>query len=70
MFTGRRPFESEDRAALRKIHLYEQPPDPRTLRSDLPDLLAQVILSCLEKSRVKRPPTASDLERALLRVRV
>jgi HAMP domain-containing protein len=70
MFTGRRPFESEDRAELRRTHLYEQPPDPRTRRSDMPDLLAQVILACLEKSRVKRPPTASDLERALLRVRV
>ena len=70
MFTGQRPFESEDRAELRRTHLYEQPPDPRTRRHDMPDLLAQVILACLEKSRVKRPPTASDLERALLRVRV
>jgi serine/threonine-protein kinase len=70
MFTGERPFESDDRAELRRTHLYEQPPDPRTKRSDMPDLLAQVILACLEKSRVKRPPTASDLERALLRIRV
>jgi serine/threonine-protein kinase len=70
MFTGRRPFESDDRAELRRIHLYEEPPDPRTKRSGMPDLLAQVILACLEKSRVKRPPTASDLERALLRIRV
>jgi hypothetical protein len=36
----------------------------------MPDLLAQIILACLEKTRVKRPPTASDLERALLRIRV
>jgi serine/threonine-protein kinase len=70
MFTGRRPFESDDRAELRRTHLYEPPPDPRTKRSDMPDLLAQVILACLEKTRVKRPPTATDLERALLRVRV
>jgi HAMP domain-containing protein len=69
MFTGSRPFESDERAELRRRHLYESPPDPRTKRSDLPDLLAQVILACLEKTRVKRPPTASDLERALLRVR-
>jgi serine/threonine-protein kinase len=70
MFTGSRPFESDDRAELRRTHLYEPPPDPRTKRSDMPDLLAQVILACLEKTRVKRPPTATDLERALLRVRV
>jgi serine/threonine-protein kinase len=70
MFTGRRPFESEDREELRRTHLYEQPSDPRSRRSDIPDLLAQVIMACLEKSRVKRPPTASDLERALLRIRV
>jgi len=70
MFTGSRPFESDERAELRRSHLYEPPPDPRTKRSDLPDLLAQVILACLEKTRVKRPPTASDLERALLRVRI
>jgi serine/threonine-protein kinase len=70
MFTGSRPFESDDREELRRTHLYEPPPDPRTRRSDLPDLLAQVILACLEKTRVKRPATAADLERALLRVRV
>jgi len=70
MFTGSRPFESDDRVELRRSHIYEPPADPRTKRSDLPDLLAQVILACLEKTRVKRPPTASDLERALLRVRI
>jgi HAMP domain-containing protein len=70
MFTGRRPFESEDGATLLRMHLHEAPPDPRTLRPELPDALCQAILACLAKSRVQRPSTAADLERALLRVRV
>ncbi|HKC14159.1 MAG TPA: protein kinase [Vicinamibacteria bacterium] len=70
MFTGQRPFESEDRDTLLRMHLHDPPRDPRTLRPELPDALCHAILACLAKSRVQRPATASDLERALLRVKI
>jgi serine/threonine-protein kinase len=70
MFTGQRPFESEDRETLLRMHLHEPPRDPRMLRPELPDALCHAILACLAKSRVQRPSTASDLERALLRVKI
>lgn len=70
IFTGRRPFEAERPQDLAPLHMFEEPVAPRTLRPDLPSLLEQVILTCLAKSRLQRPATASDLERALMRVHV
>ena len=70
IFTGRRPFEAERPEELAPLHMFEEPMAPRTLRPDLPTLLEQVILTCLAKSRLQRPATASDLERALMRVHV
>jgi hypothetical protein len=45
-------------------------PTPRQRRPDLPALLTQAILACLEKSKARRPATAADLERTLLRIHV
>jgi hypothetical protein len=46
-------------------------PKPVTmLRPDLPDLLARVLMQCLAKTPVQRPPTANDLYGALQRVAV
>jgi serine/threonine-protein kinase len=70
MFTGRRPFEADDVEALFRMHLNDAPVQPRRLRPDMPEPLEAAVLACLEKSRVQRMPSAADLERALLRVRV
>jgi serine/threonine-protein kinase len=70
IFTGRRPFEADRPQDLASLHMFENAVSPRTLRPDLPALLEQVILSCLAKSRLQRPATAADLERALMRVHV
>jgi len=53
-----------------RMHLDEEPPDPRRLRAELPEGLTQIILNCLDKSRLRRPASAGDLERRLMRVRV
>ena len=69
MFTGRVPFEAADPLEVLRLHLYAAPPNARELRSDLPELLAEIIARCLGKSRPERPATAAELERALMRVR-
>ena len=46
-------------------HLSSVPRDPRRLRSDVPDPLADLILSCLAKDPDERPRSASTLGREL-----
>jgi hypothetical protein len=52
-----------------RMHLNEPPPSPRSLRPDLPEALSRIILTCLEKAKLRRPASAGDLERLLMRVR-
>jgi serine/threonine-protein kinase len=69
MFAGQAPFAAADTKELIRMHLYGTPPSPREFRSDLPELLAEVITRCLAKSRLDRPATAAEVDRALMRVR-
>lgn len=50
MLTGAPPFRSLDRLELLHQHLATQPPDVRTLRPDVPTVLAGVIAKLLEKA--------------------
>jgi eukaryotic-like serine/threonine-protein kinase len=70
LFTGRCPFLGADMYATMRMHLDEEPPDPRRLRGEIPAGLARIILACLDKSPLRRPASAADLERRLMRVRV
>ena len=54
---------------IMRMHLNDQPPNPRSLRPNLPESLSAIILQCLDKARLRRPGSASDLERLLMRVR-
>jgi serine/threonine-protein kinase len=69
LFTGRAPFRDGDALEIMRAHLDEAPPNPRTLRGDLPETLVGIILACLHKSRLRRPGSAAELERLLMRVR-
>lgn len=70
LFTGRPPFQARTVEDLLRMHQHERPPNPRLLREDLPEVLSRIILACLDKARLQRPSTASDLDRLLMRVRV
>jgi serine/threonine-protein kinase len=70
LFTGTCPFTDRDVYEIMRMHLNEPPPNPRLRRPDLPETLAQLILTCLAKSRLQRPATAADLDRLLMRVHV
>ena len=69
MFTGRCPFRGSDADEILEKHLNDPPPDPRSMRRDLPESLAQIILLCLGKQRLERPGSAGELDRMLMRVR-
>jgi serine/threonine-protein kinase len=69
LFTGRCPFLGADIYETMRMHLDEEPPDPRRLRGEIPEGLSRLILRCLDKSRLRRPASAGDLERLLMRVR-
>lgn len=66
LLTGRPVFEADDLVDLCQQHVDAVPPSPserlgRPISADLENAL----LSCLEKSRAKRPQTARDLEEIL-----
>jgi len=66
--TGHVPFEAETTWALVAKHLEEEPPDPRTLNSDVPGALAVVILKAMAKDPNKRFESASQMHDALARI--
>jgi eukaryotic-like serine/threonine-protein kinase len=59
--TGRRPFgESETMGGMRR-RLWRDPFPPRSLRSDYPPWLQEIVLRCLEIEPAWRYPTAAQL---------
>jgi len=49
-------------------HLEEEAPDPRRFNSDVPPLLAAVILKAMAKSPADRYGTATEMHDALARL--
>ena len=49
-------------------HTNTPAPDPRLYRPDLPDELAALVLSCLEKSPDMRPQNGACIQRTLVMV--
>ena len=62
LFTGRLPFEEGE---VLSHHRFTPPPDPREFEPDLPALLAETILVCLEKEREQRFDSASQIAERL-----
>jgi TolB-like protein/lipoprotein NlpI len=65
MTTGRRPFAGEGAQDIREEILKDAPPDPASLRTDIPAGLAEVILRCLRKKPEDRFPDFEALQTAL-----
>jgi serine/threonine protein kinase len=68
LFTGSRPIEGRDPAEVMRAHAEVVPVPPASLRPDLPEPLDRIVMSCLAKSPERRPPSAHELHRALMRV--
>ena len=67
--TLRAPFESPTREGLYRAILEQDAPSPQSLNRALPQDLAVVVLTALEKDRGRRYQTARDLAEDLGRVR-
>jgi serine/threonine protein kinase len=64
VLTGKVPFPGNTPSTL-VAHMQQTPPDPRSIRDDLPVSVAQVLLKALSKSPGERYPTAIAMVEAL-----
>jgi serine/threonine protein kinase len=66
LLTGKVPFTSETTPlAIIHKHIHEPPPNPRSLRPDLPEAVEQVLLKALAKDPQDRYQSAGELVRML-----
>jgi WD40 repeat protein len=61
MLAGRLPFQGDSPTALIFQHVYEPPPDLRSLVHDLPEHLCAVVMRLMSKEPRDRHPTAAVL---------
>jgi tetratricopeptide (TPR) repeat protein/predicted Ser/Thr protein kinase len=69
MLTGRPPFRGEDAMDTLRRVVQEPPPDPRSLRPDLPVEVEVLLGQLLAKDRRERPASAGEVAVALERLR-
>jgi serine/threonine protein kinase len=69
MLTGRVPFTGVNSQTIMYAQIHTPPPAPRTIRTDLPPAIEQVLLRQLDKDRTRRYPTAQAFVRALYNAR-
>jgi serine/threonine protein kinase len=62
---GRPPFAEVQGMRILWAHLQDPPPDPRSVRSDIPEEFSRTLLVALEKDAAKRPQTAGEYARML-----
>jgi serine/threonine-protein kinase len=68
MFAGKRPIGGATPGEVMRRHVSDEPRPLTELRPDLPALLERLVASCLAKNPDRRPPSATDLADALLRL--
>ena len=61
MFTAELPFRGESALQIMFQRVTAAPKDPKALRPDLPDYLANIILKCLERDPEKRYQSAREI---------
>lgn len=59
--TGQLPFLAGDWFELARLHVEEPPTPPRELRPELSRAFEKIVLTCLEKDRERRYPSALEL---------
>ena len=68
MMTGRAPFRGDTSLSVALKHKTEMPPDPRQFNAQIPEVLSQLILKCLEKDKENRYQSASEVSTELSRI--
>jgi len=69
MLTGRVPFTGVNSQTIMYAQIHTPPPSPRSLRTDLPPAVEQVVLRQLDKDPTHRYPTGQAFVRALYNAR-
>jgi serine/threonine kinase PknH len=62
---GRPPFAEVQGMRILWAHLQDPPPDPRSVRADIPERFSQTLLVALNKDAAQRPQTAGEYARML-----
>jgi serine/threonine protein kinase len=62
---GRPPFAEVQGMRILWAHLQDPPPDPRSVRPEIPEEFARTLLVALEKDGAQRPQTAGEYARML-----
>lgn len=65
MLTGEVPFPGDAIVSMAEKQTVERPPDPRALRPEIPDDLADAVMRCLERDPLARWPSGKELAAAL-----
>jgi tRNA A-37 threonylcarbamoyl transferase component Bud32/tetratricopeptide (TPR) repeat protein len=65
MLAGRAPFHGKSGQKLLAAQMSERPEPIEEIRPDVPPLLGQLVMKCLEKDADDRPQSATDLVRVL-----
>jgi eukaryotic-like serine/threonine-protein kinase len=65
MLTGHTPFDGDTPVAVAMQHIQDLPTSPRRLNPNIPPVLDEIILRCLEKESKLRFRDGSQLARAL-----
>ena len=68
MLTNELPWKGESAFTIASARLYAPPPDVRTLRPQVPAVLADLVLRCMAKDRDQRPADARELVTTLTRL--
>ena len=68
LLTGETPWKGESVWALAAARLLEQPPDPRSVRPELPEALAELVLGCLARAVDERTASIAEVAAALAEV--
>lgn len=63
--TGRLPFLARNLSEAIRYHVQTPPPEPRSIRSEIPETLEQAILQAIQKDPAKRFPSAAAMAEAL-----
>jgi serine/threonine-protein kinase len=63
--TGRTPFLGDNYPALAHSHIYERPPQPRTINPNIHPAIEHIILTALMKNPLQRYQTAHGMAEAL-----
>ena len=68
MITGRLPFEGDTHLAIAMKHKGETPRNPKDFNPQIPDILCDIILKCMEKERENRYQDVAEVKADLEKI--